>query len=88
MEPFYTSAAEQARTLGRLQHESVPFMLIFLDRESNFRRHYPVLAAFLDERYVRMADVPVVESKGVGVFVEKGRSVRHVDAETQWPCFV
>jgi len=88
MEPFYTSAAEQARTLGRLQHESVPFMLIFRDRESNFRRHYPVLAAFLDERYVRMADVPVVESKGVGVFVEKGRSVRHVDAETQWPCFV
>jgi hypothetical protein len=88
MEPFYTSAVEQARTLDRLQHESVPFMLIFLDRESNFRRHYPVLARFLDERYVRLADIPVAESKGVGVFVEKGRAARHLDADTQWPCFV
>jgi len=87
MEPFYTSAVEQERTLGRLRRESVPFMLIFLDRESNFRRHYPRLTAFLDERYAPMADVPVAESKGVRVFVEKGRPVRHADAETQWPCF-
>jgi hypothetical protein len=88
MEPFYTSTVEQQRTLDRLRHESVPFMLIFLDRESNFRRHYPLLAGFLDQRYVRMADMPVAESKGVGVFVEKGRAERHVDADTRWPCFV
>jgi hypothetical protein len=88
MEPFYTSTPEQTRTLGRLRHESVPFMLIFLDRERNFREHYPLLAAFLDERYEPMADVPVAETKGVRVYVEKGRASVRPDGETGWPCFV
>jgi hypothetical protein len=87
MDPFYTSTEEQTRTLERLRRESVPFMLIFLDREHSFHEYYPLLAAFLAERYEPMTDVPVAETKGVRVYVEKNRLSRRTDAETGWPCF-
>ena len=88
IEPFYTSTLEQERTLTRLQRESVPFVLLFLDREDAFRNNFQVLSAHIDRRYDALADVPVDRTaRGVRIFVEKSRPVTRFDGNTHWPCF-
>jgi hypothetical protein len=88
LEPFYTSTLEQERTQTRLQRESVPFVLLFLDREERFRNSFQILSAHIDRRYDALADVPVDgTTRGVRIFVEKGRPVTRLDGNTDWPCF-
>ena len=84
---FYTSAADQAQTVARLQNQSVPFVV-------STRRWYPelkaqmgTLFAYLEQRFEPFVHVPVPETDGVDLLIERGRGATRVDAATGWPCF-
>ncbi|HEY6362182.1 MAG TPA: hypothetical protein VIX63_13810 [Vicinamibacterales bacterium] len=87
MPDVYTSKADQARTITRLGRQSVPFVLVVSQYEHDLRAEMPDLAAYLDERYVPMAHIPVPETLGVQVYVERRRQSWGIDPLTAWPCF-
>ena len=80
---FYTDEAEQARTIGRLKRQSVPFVLLIED----VRLAMPRLMAYVDTRYQPLAHVEVPGTPGVQVLVERGRPHGGIDPSTGWPCF-
>jgi len=86
LDGFYSSAAEQHRTLARLRRESVPFVLMVVGREDGFRASFPLLSAHIDSRYEALTEVPV-EGTSVRVLVERDRAARGLDRQTGWPCF-
>lgn len=84
---FYTAETEEARTIARLERQSVPFVLLVESLEPDLRSEMPRLFAYLDQRYRPMTHIAVPETKGVRVNVEQRRDARGVDPLTGWPCF-
>ena len=87
MQGFYTSREEQTRTLARLRREPVPFALLVLDNQPTFERDFPLIDAYLRERYAPLMDLPIPETAGVRVLVDRHRAPRGRFAQTGWPCF-
>jgi hypothetical protein len=87
LEAFYHSEADQDLTLKRLEHQSVPFVVLPLDEQDAFARSFPKILAHVTETYEVMADIPVDGLKGVRIMVERARPHRGTDPETGWPCF-
>jgi hypothetical protein len=85
---FYISAADQDQMMERLERQSVPFAIMVAEWAAVLRAEMPRLAAFIDTRYRSLAFIEVPETRGVEVFVDKGRPIARVDPETGWPCFV
>jgi hypothetical protein len=85
---FYTSTREQERTLERMRRQSVPFVVLLLESEPTFRSQFPLVSAYIDQRYTALADLPVEQTPGVRVMVERTRAAVRVDADTRWPCFL
>jgi hypothetical protein len=88
MRGFYTSAADQAQMMSRLEHQSVPFVIMFNEYDAVLRADMPKLAAFVDTRYHLLASVDVPETKGAEIYVENARASARLDPATGWPCFV
>lgn len=86
LDGFYSSAADQHRTVARLRRESVPFVLMVAGREDGFRASFPLLSEYIDSRYRPVAEVPV-ETTGVRVLAEQERPAGRLDSQTGWPCF-
>ena len=85
---FYTSPTDQQRALTRLRAQSVPFVIVALDEEADFLRALPAIASYVDEHYDKLALVPVPDTRGLQLYVERGRRPAGVDNDTGWPCFV
>ena len=83
---FYTSTREQERTLERMRRQSVPFVVLLRETEDRFRGQFPLVSAYIDQRYTALADLPG-QAPEVRVMVERTRAAVRVDAETRWPCF-
>ena len=83
MSGFYTSDAEQQQTIGRLRYQSVPFVLLIEDVELNM----PCLSSYIETHYQPMAHIAVPDTRGVQVYVARGRQHRGTDRSTGWPCF-
>jgi hypothetical protein len=83
---FYAGAEDQRVALKRLAAESVPYFVLALEEERDFRS-IEIVAAYLDEHYAPMAMIPVPETRGLQVFVSRARPPVRTDAETGWPCF-
>lgn len=84
---YYTSASDQARTVARLERQSVPFVASVKHLEPDLRADLPLVMAHVDARYHPLADIAVPETQGVRVYVESGRTATGTDAATGWPCF-
>jgi hypothetical protein len=84
---YYSSDAEQQRTIERFEQQSVPFAVLVLSIETQFRDRMARLAQYLDTRYQPVAHIDVSETPGVELYVRRGRAATRVDAETGWPCF-
>lgn len=84
---FYDTPADQRKAIARMQSESVPFVIVNLEEESGFRGALPLVAAYVDEHYAPLTLVPVSDTRGLQIFVEKGRRAQSLDAATGWPCF-
>ncbi|HEY1307155.1 MAG TPA: hypothetical protein VGF24_26550 [Vicinamibacterales bacterium] len=85
---FYTSPTDQQRALTRLRAQSVPFVIVALDEEADFLRTMPAIASYFGEHYDKLALVPVPDTRGLQLYVERGRHPAGIDEATGWPCFV
>ena len=84
---FYDTPADQRKAIARMQRQSVPFVIVALEEESGFRGALPLVAAYVDEHYEPLAHVPVPGTRGLQIFVERGRRAAGLDAATGWPCY-
>jgi hypothetical protein len=84
---FYDTPSNQRKAIARMQAQSVPFVIVALEEESGFRGALPLVAAYVDEHYEPLVHIPVPGTRGLQIFVERGRRAAGVDAATGWPCF-
>jgi hypothetical protein len=70
-----------------MRRQSVPFFILSLEEEADFRGALPVVAMHLDQHYAAVADVAVPETRGLRIFVERDRGTSTTDPATGWPCF-
>ena len=85
---FYTSVDDQQRALARMRVQSVPFVIVALEEEAAFREAMPLIARYVDEHYDKLELIPVPDTRGLQLYVERGRRSAGVDTTTGWPCFV
>jgi hypothetical protein len=45
------------------------------------------LFAYLEQRFEPLAHIPVAETEGVDLLIERNRRASRIDAATGWPCF-
>jgi hypothetical protein len=84
---FYASEKDQRKAIARMQSQSVPFVIVSLEEEAGFRGALPLVAAYVDARYEPLAQIPVPDTRGLQLYVEKGRRSAGLDEATGWPCF-
>ena len=84
---FYASEKDQRKAIARMQSQSVPFVIVSLEEERGFRGALPLVAAYVDARYEPLAQIPVPDTRGLQLYVEKGRRSAGLDKATGWPCF-
>ena len=84
---FYASEKDQRKAIARMQSQSVPFVIVSLEEETGFRGALPLIAAYVDARYEPLAQIPVPDTRGLQLYVEKGRRSVGLDQATGWPCF-
>jgi hypothetical protein len=69
-----------------MQAQSVPLVIVALEEEDGFRRALPLVAAYVDQHYEPLAKIPVPDTKGLQIYIERGRRAADLDAATGWPC--
>lgn len=84
---FYASEENQRKAIARMQSQSVPFVIVSLEEERGFRGALPLVAAYVDAHYEPLAQIPVPDTRGLQLYVEKGRPSAGLDRATGWPCF-
>jgi hypothetical protein len=84
---FYASEKDQRKAIARMQSQSVPLVIVSLEEETGFRGALPLVAAYVDTHYEPLARIPVPDTRGLQLYVERGRSAARLDAATGWPCF-
>ena len=82
---WYSSATRQQRTLARLRERPALFVLLMDARA--FRTRFPQIAAYVDDAYETMTEVPVEGAETIPILVLKDQSAAGVDQATGWPCF-
>jgi len=84
---FYTSDADQAQTVSRLQKQSVAFVVSLRQWYPELKRQMSTVFAYVEQRFEPLAHVAVPETEGLDVLVDRRHASRSVDAATGWPCF-
>jgi len=82
---WYSSATRQDRTLARLRERPALFVLLMDARA--FRTRFPQIAAYVDDAYEAMTEVPVEGTEPVPILALRSRRSTGIDAGTGWPCF-
>jgi hypothetical protein len=85
---FYATDEDQRKAIARMRSQSVPFVIVGLEEETGFRGALPLVAAYVDAHYEPLAQIPVPDTRGLQIYVERGRRAASVDAATGWPCFL
>jgi hypothetical protein len=83
---FYASVKDQRKAIARMQAQSVPLVIVALEEEDGFRRALPLVASYVDQHYEPLAKIPVPDTKGLQIYIERGRRAADLDAATGWPC--
>ena len=83
---FYASEKDQRNAIARMQAQSVPFVIVALEEESGFRGALPLVAAYVDAHYEPLAMIPGPDTRGLQIYIERGRHAASIDAATGWPC--
>ena len=85
---FYTSEADQRRTLSRLERQSVPIVLADYDGfEEEFSGDYPLLARHVADKYTEVGAIMVEDKPRFRVFVDRNRQPTRTDPILGLPCF-
>jgi hypothetical protein len=83
---FYASVKDQRKAIARMQAQSVPLVIVALEEEDGFRRALPLVASYVDQHYEPLAKIPVPDTKGLQIYIERGRRAAGLDTATGWPC--
>ena len=85
---FFETEDAQRLTLSRLQHQSVPIMLLDTDQSlKNFRASFPLIVSYIDQQY-RLAATHVFDERfGISLFVRRDRQPSRTWEPLGWPCF-
>ena len=84
---FFTTEAAQQLTIQRLQHQSVPVILLESGEElDHFREEFPLVTAYIDAHY-RVADTRTFDRFGTTLLVQKDRPPVGTYAPLGWPCY-
>lgn len=76
----------QARTIARLDQESVPIVMVDPERWPRFVADYPAIARYLDGRYRVAHDLPFPD-RAVRVLVDRGATAIRTYQALGLPCF-
>lgn len=83
----FSSPMNQQRVVERLRGQLVPFALIPSGGDTELV-DLPIVAGYLQEHYVLLADLPIAGGEHVQILIDKDLPSTSRDAETGWPCFV
>jgi hypothetical protein len=83
---WYSSAAHQDQTIERMRRRP-PLFAIYVDADA-FRRRFPLVETFLQQRYRPMTEVAALDGSGsVPILVDREHPAQKTDRQTGWPCF-
>jgi hypothetical protein len=83
---FYASVKDQRKAIARMEAQSVPFVIVSLEEERGFRSALPLVASYVDGHYEPLAKIPVPDTRGLQIYIERGRRSASRDTATGWPC--
>jgi hypothetical protein len=83
---YYSSDEEQRLARDRWAGERVPIVIVPENEIERFHRVFPIVAAHLDARYRRIADVSLGDRRGI-VLVDESLPSRGAHPGLGWPCF-
>lgn len=81
---YYSGAADQRLAVERMRREPVP-VVILSDGLEQFRAEMPIVAAYVDQRYSKGAEIEVDEVPPLRLYFERA-SHPATDRATGWPC--
>ena len=87
VEGYSESEAERQHVLEEVQRQVIAFTIVLSDQFDDWRRGFPELDMFVQERFRPLAEMPVDEERTSRVLVHAGLPPSRVDAATGWPCF-
>jgi hypothetical protein len=87
MAGYFSSEANQRRAVDRLQHETVPFVIIPSDYAADLRDDFPLVEAYVAARYSPLTTITVDPQLDIAVLVDRTRQPASRDEATGWPCF-
>jgi hypothetical protein len=83
----FRSLSNQRRVVGWLRAERAPFALIPSASAREFENDAPLVAAYVQQRYAPLTEVPVDGEERVVILLDRTLPVVSRDDETGWPCF-
>jgi hypothetical protein len=85
---FFDTESAQRLTLQRLKAQAVPLMLLDADASlENFHRSFPLITAYIDDKY-QLAGTHEFDGRfGISLFVRKDLTPRSTWQPLGWPCF-
>lgn len=84
---FFATEEAQALTVDRLRRQHVPVVLLETGASyENFRRSFPLITAYLDERYVAAGERVFDDRLGITLLVGKEAHPNGVFGPLDWPC--
>jgi hypothetical protein len=78
---------QQATIVARLQRQSVPIVILPVNRVSELEQVYPIVRDYVYERYELALESGFGEDRPFRVLVDRRASPSHVDRELGLPCF-
>lgn len=84
---YFASADNQRQVVERLQQQQVPFILVPSNYAKDFDEDFPMVQAYVAQRYEVLTTLDVDEALTVTVLVDRTRPQGSRDPETGWPCF-
>ena len=83
----FSSRVNQQRVVDRLDRQLVPFALIPSGSATELDVDLPIVAGYLRERYVLLADLVVAGGERIRILIDDKLPSVSRDAETGWSCF-
>lgn len=84
---FFTTERDQQQMLSRLRRQRVPVVLLATDDSlENFRRSFPLITAYLDERYTVRGTRLFDGRFGITLLVDRNAPSDRRFAHLDWPC--
>jgi hypothetical protein len=83
---FYTSDADQARSVDTLRRQSVPFVVSISQVYPELKAQMPAVIEYIERHFALLAHVDVSETQGVDLLIDRSRHTVETDVITGWPC--